>query len=75
MQHMGYYWPDVSKEVATVQKKCQKCQLSVDKEESYAVFVTEDWRTPFMEYLAQGISPTDRTLAHQLRKLAVRYFL
>ena len=35
----------------------------------------EDWRTPFMEYLAQGILPTDRTLAHQLKKLVVRYFL
>ena len=47
----------------------------MSKEESYAVFVTEDWRTPFMEYLAQGILPTDRTLAHQLKKLVVRYFL
>ena len=28
-----------------------------------------------MEYLAQGILPTDRTLAHQFKKLAVRYFL
>ena len=52
MQHMGYYWPNISKEAATIQKKCQKCPLSIDKEESYAVFVTEYWRTPFMEYLA-----------------------
>ena len=52
MQHMGYYWPNMSKEAATIQEKCQKCLLSIDKEESYAVFVTEDWRTPFMEYLA-----------------------
>ena len=43
--------------------------------ESYAVFVMEDWRTPFMEYLAQGILPTNRTLAHQLKKLVIRYFL
>ena len=28
-----------------------------------------------MEYLAQGILPTDRTLAHQLKKLVVKYFL
>ena len=28
-----------------------------------------------MEYLAQGILPTDRTLAHQLKKLTDRYFL
>ena len=72
---MGYYWLNMNKEVATIQEKCQECQSSVDKEESYDVFVTEDWRTPFMEYLAQGILPTDRTLAHQLQKLAVRYFL
>ena len=65
----------MNKEATTIQEKCQKCQLSMSKEESYAVFVTEDWRTPFMEYLAQGILPTDRTLAHQLKKLVVRYFL
>ena len=28
-----------------------------------------------MEYLAQGILPTNWTLAHQLRKLTIRYFL
>ena len=28
-----------------------------------------------MEYLVQGILSTDRTLAHQLKKLVVRYFL
>ena len=72
---MGYYWPNMNKEAATVQEECQRCRLSVDREENYAVFVTEDWRTPFMKYLAQGILPTDRALAHQLRKLAVRYFL
>lgn len=72
---MGYYWPNMNKEAATVQKECQKCRLSIDKEESYAVFVTKDWRTLFMEYLAQGTLPTDRTLAYQLKKLAVKYFL
>ena len=28
-----------------------------------------------MEYLTQGILPTNRTLAQQLKKLVVRYFL
>ena len=28
-----------------------------------------------MEYLAQGILPTNRMPAHQLKKLVVRYFL
>ena len=75
MQHMGYYWPNMNKEAATIQEKCQECQLAIDKEESYAVFVAKDWRVPFIEYLAQGILPTDRTLAYQLKKLADRYFL
>ena len=72
---MGYYWPNMNKEAATVPEECQRCRILVDREENYAVFVTEDWRTPFMKYLAQGILPTDRALAHQLRKLIVRYFL
>ena len=52
MQRMGYYWPSMNKEAVAIQKKCQKCLLSIDKEERYVVFVTEDWRIPFMEYLA-----------------------
>ena len=64
MERMGYYWPNMNKEAATIQEKCQECQLSIDKKESYILFVTEGWRTPFMEYLAQGILPTDKTLAH-----------
>ncbi|XP_030941512.1 uncharacterized protein LOC115966414 [Quercus lobata] len=72
---MGYYWPNMNKEATTIQEKCQECRLAIDKEESYVVFVTEDWRVPFIEYLAQGILPTDMTLAHQLKKLVDRYFL
>ena len=64
----------MSKEVVTVQEKCQNCRLSVDKEESYAVFVAEDWRIPFVGYLTQGILPANRKLAHQLKKLVVWYF-
>ena len=49
--------------------------MAIDKEESYAVFIAEDWRVPFIGYLAQGILPTDKKLAHKLKKLAGRYFL
>ena len=42
IQHMGYYWPNMSEEVTTIQEKCQNCQLSVDREESYVVFTAED---------------------------------
>ena len=75
MQRMGYYWPNMNKEVAAIQEKCQECQFTIYKEDGYTVFVPEDWRTPLMEYLAQGILPANRTPAHQLKKLAVRYFL
>ena len=75
MQCMRYYWPNMKKEAATIQERCQKCQFLIYKEESYVVFVTEDWRTPLMEYLTKGILPANRTPAHQLKKLAVRYFL
>ena len=49
--------------------------MAIDKEESYTVFIAEDWRVPFIGYLAQGMLPTDRTLAHKLKKLEDRYFL
>ena len=49
--------------------------MAIDKEESYVVFIAEDWRVPFIGYLAQGILPTDRKLAYKLKKLAGRYFL
>ena len=64
MQRMGYYWLNMDKEAATIQEKCQECQLAIDKEESYAVFVIEDWRTPFIEYLTQRILPTNKRPTH-----------
>ena len=60
MQRMGYYWPNMDKEAAIIQEKCQECLLAIDKKESYAVFIAEDWRVPFIGYLAQGILPANR---------------
>ena len=31
IQHMRYYWPNMSKEATIVLEKCQNCQLSVYK--------------------------------------------
>ena len=42
MQRMGYYWPNMNKEAATVQKECPRCQLSMNRKKSYAIFVMED---------------------------------
>ena len=65
----------MDKETAIIQEKCQECHLAIDKEESYAVFIAEDWQVPFIGYLPQRILPIDRKLAHKLKKLVSRYFL
>lgn len=65
----------MNKDAVAIQKKCQNCPLSMDREESYTVFVAEDWRTPFVEYLALEALLADRKLVYQLKKLASRYFL
>ena len=51
LQRAGFYWPSMGKDADQVQTQCRTCQLAVDREESYAVFISEDWRSPFMQYL------------------------
>ena len=46
-----------------------------DKEESYAVFVSEDWRSPFTQYLTEGILPQKHSERYNLKSLATWYFL
>ena len=58
-----------------VQTQCGTCQLTADKEESYDVFVSEDWRSPFIQYLTEGILPQKHSERYKLKKLATRYFL
>ena len=46
-----------------------------DREESYAVFIDEDWRYPFMQYLTEGILTQKHSERYKLRRMATRYFL
>ena len=48
LQRVGFYWPSMGKDADQVQTQCETCQLMADREESYVVFVNEDWRSPFM---------------------------
>ncbi|XP_075665073.1 uncharacterized protein LOC142634671 [Castanea sativa] len=57
LQRAGFYWPSMGKDVDQVQVRCETCQLTADREESYAVFVNEDWRKPFTQYLVEGVLP------------------
>ena len=51
LQRAGFFWPSMGKEAGQVQTQCGTCQLVADREESYVVFISEDWRSPFIQYL------------------------
>ena len=58
-----------------VQTQCGTYQLAADKKESYAVFVSEHWRSPFTQYLTEGILPQKYSERYKLKSLTTRYFL
>ena len=75
LQRASFYWPSMGKDADQVQTQCGTCQLAADREESYAVFISEDWRSPFMRYLIEGILPQKHNERYRLKRLAIRYFL
>ena len=52
LQMVGFYWLSMGKDTDQVQTQCEACQLATDKEESYAIFIREDWRSPDIRYPA-----------------------
>ena len=64
----------MGKDADLVQTQCEACHLATDREESYAVFTSEDWRSPFMQYLAEGVLSQKHSERYKLKKLAMRYF-
>jgi len=65
----------MGKDADQVQTQCETCQFTANREESYAVFVSEDWRSPFIQYLTEGILPQKYSERYKLKRLATRYFL
>ena len=65
----------MGKDADQVQTQCGTCQLAANREESYAMFISEDWRSPFMQYLAEGVLPQRHSERYKLKRLATRYFL
>ena len=45
-----------------------------DRAKSYAILQMTDWRIPFLEFILEGVLPTDRKEAYYLKKLARLYF-
>ena len=65
----------MGKDVDVVQTQCESCHLAVDREESYVVFVSKDWRSLFVQYLAEGVLLQKHIKRYKLKKLVACYFL
>uniref|UniRef100_A0A2N9GD42 RNA-directed DNA polymerase n=1 Tax=Fagus sylvatica TaxID=28930 RepID=A0A2N9GD42_FAGSY len=75
LQRLGYFWPNMSSEAAGMQSQCPTCQFHYNNEEVCATFVSNDWRTPFLEYLLERILLSNPKDAYRLKRLALRYFV
>ena len=65
----------MDKQAANIQSQCEKCQHIPNHKESYAMFTSNDWRIPFLEYLIEGILPDNREEAYRLKRMATHYFV
>ncbi|XP_075665914.1 uncharacterized protein LOC142635678 [Castanea sativa] len=75
LQRLGYYWPEMSKQAATIQGQCTSCQYTFDQKDSCAALTASDWRVPLLEYLIEGILPDNHKEAYRLKRLVTRYFV
>ena len=75
LQRLGYFWPNMSAEAAEVRSQCPTCQFHYNNEEVCATFASTDWRMPFLEYLLEGILPSNSKDVYRLKRLALRYFV
>jgi hypothetical protein len=65
----------MSAEAVEIQSQCPTCQFHYSNEEVCATFVSTDWHTPFLEYLLEGILPSNPKDVYRLKRLALRYFV
>ena len=75
LQRLSYFWPNMNKEAASLQEQCSFCQHQHESDRVYTTFISNDWRTPFLEYLIENILPQTSQAAIRLKKLATRYFV
>ena len=75
LQKASFYWPNMGKDADLIQSQCKAYHLVKEREESYAVFTTEDQRSLFIGYLIKYVLPQKHGGRYKLRKLASRYFL
>lgn len=76
IQRAGFYWPDMIKHATVLQDGCEGYQETPQYQEICVVDTPDDdWRIPYLDYLSQNISPSDKNLALKIEKEAKRFFV
>uniref|UniRef100_A0A2N9E8D5 Integrase catalytic domain-containing protein n=1 Tax=Fagus sylvatica TaxID=28930 RepID=A0A2N9E8D5_FAGSY len=70
LQRLGYFWPSMSKEAASLQEQCSFCQHQHESDQIYATFVSSDWRTPFLEYFIEKCPTADQPSSNQTQEIS-----
>ena len=63
----------MGKDADRVQTQCGTYQLAANKAKSYAMFTSKDWRSPFRQYLTEGILPQKHSERYKLKRLVTHY--
>ncbi|OMO51232.1 hypothetical protein CCACVL1_29921 [Corchorus capsularis] len=75
MQRVGYYWPTMSSDCADMQYACSRCSEPPDVNDCHFVGSVGDWRRPYIEYLKNGVLPTNHQDARNLKRKVQRFFM
>ena len=71
---MGYFWPELRKTVAEIQKNYEKCQMVIDARKSFFM-EKEDWRQQYINYLLYKQLPDDIPTSILINQKADKYFM
>ena len=75
LQRAGYFWPTMSKDALQLQKSCSRCSEPPDVKECNFIGSAGDWRRPYIDYLKNGVLPTNHYDARQLKRRVQRFFM
>ncbi|OMO98613.1 reverse transcriptase [Corchorus capsularis] len=75
IQRAGYYWPTMSSDCANAQYACPRCSEPPDVNDCHFVGSVGDWRRPYIEYLKNGVLPTNHQDARNLKRKVQRFFM
>ncbi|OMP03877.1 hypothetical protein CCACVL1_02236, partial [Corchorus capsularis] len=68
MQRDGYYWRTMSSDCADAQYACPRCSEPPDVNDCHFVGSVGYWRRPYIEYLQNGVLPTNHQDARNLKR-------